>query len=154
MAIRSFVPADAHACGAIVGATPLWQRSGLGATRAAAILTSASAVDTVLVLELDGVVAGFAWIDPRGVFGRSSYLRMIAVAPDTRGRGIGAELMDAFEQIAADHGPDAFLLVSDFNTDAQRFYARRGYIEVGRIPGYIMPDVAEILLWRRLRSPA
>jgi ribosomal protein S18 acetylase RimI-like enzyme len=152
--IRPFGPADAPACGAIVEATPLWQRSGLDAVRTAALLTGASATDTVLTLEVDGAVAGFAWIDSRGVFGRSSYLRMIAVAPSQRSAGLGAHLMDAFETLAERVGPDAFLLVSDFNTDAQRFYQRRGYSEVGRIPGYVLPGVSELLMWKRLRDRA
>jgi len=150
--VRPFAPADAAACGAIVEATPLWQRSGLDAVRTAAVLTDACVTDTILTLEVDGAVAGFAWIDPRGVFGRSSYLRMIAVAPARRSAGLGAHLMDAFEALAERNGPDAFLLVSDFNADAQRFYQRRGYVEVGRIPGYVLPGVSELLMWKRLRS--
>jgi ribosomal-protein-alanine N-acetyltransferase len=150
--VRPFGPADAEACGAIVGATPLWQRAGLGAERAAAILTTAAEHgDTVIVLEVDGTLDGFAWIDPRGTFGRSSYLRMIAIAPSRRSAGHGTRLMQAFEGIAATQGTDAFLLVSDFNLDAQRLYRRLGYVEVGRVPDYVMPGVVELLFWKRLR---
>jgi hypothetical protein len=81
LVVRPFHAADAAACGAIVGATPLWQRSGTTAERATHFLESAAATgDTILVLD-DGGVVGFAWIDRRGAFGRSAYLRMIAVAP-------------------------------------------------------------------------
>jgi ribosomal protein S18 acetylase RimI-like enzyme len=150
--VRPFGPGDADACGAIVGATPLWQRAGLGAERAAAILTSAAAQgETVLVLDVDGTLEGFAWIDPRGAFGRSGYLRMIAVAPSRRSAGHGTRLMQAFEGVAATQGADAFLLVSDFNLDAQRLYRRLGYDEVGRVPDYIMPGVVELLYWKRVR---
>ncbi len=45
----------------------------------------------------------------------------------------------------------AFLLVSDFNEDAQRFYEREGYLRVGPLPGLVLPDVAELLYWKRLR---
>ena len=149
--VRQLTASDASACGAIVGATPLWQRAGLGAERAAALLTAAAdAGDTVIVLDDGGTIDGFAWIDRRGAFGRSCYLRMIAVAPARRGAGLGAHLMQAFEAIAAAEGPDAFLLVSDFNTDAQRLYRRLGYVEVGHIPEYVMPGVAEVIMWKRL----
>jgi ribosomal protein S18 acetylase RimI-like enzyme len=148
--VRPFRPNDAPACGAIVGATPLWQRAGLGAERMAGILTAAADRDeTILVLDEGGVI-GFAWIDPRGCFGRSAYLRMIAVAPDRRSSGLGARLMDAFETVAATEDGNAFLMVSDSNTDAQRFYARRGYVEVGRVPGYVQPDVVELVFWKRV----
>jgi ribosomal protein S18 acetylase RimI-like enzyme len=79
---------------------------------------------------------------------------MIAVAPDRRSGGLGARLLAAFETIAVQEGGDAFLLVSDFNTDAQRFYGRHGYVEVGRVPGYVLPGVAELLMWKRLTPPA
>ena len=152
LVVRPFYATDAPACGAVVAATPLWQRSGLDAVRTATILNAAhEAGDTLLVLDDGGTVAGFAWVDRRGAFGRSSYLRMIAIAPQRRSAGLGARLMDAFETIAATEGPDAFLLVSDFNAGAQRFYLRRGYLEVGRLPEYVMPGVVEVLLWKRVR---
>jgi ribosomal protein S18 acetylase RimI-like enzyme len=154
LVVRPFHTADAAACGAIVGTTPLWHRTGTTADRAVHFLTTAAAAgDTLLVLD-DGDVAGFAWIDRRGAFGRSAYLRMIAVAPDRRSSGLGARLLAAFETIAVQEGPDAFLLVSDFNADARRFYERHGYGEVGRIRGYVTPDVDEILMWKRLTAPA
>jgi ribosomal protein S18 acetylase RimI-like enzyme len=150
--VRELCAEDAPACGAIVGATPLWQRSGLGAERAAALLASAATGgDTVLVLEVDGTLAGFAWIDRHGAFGRSSYLRMIAVDPARRSAGLGAVLMEAFDAIAAREGADAFLMVSDFNADAQRFYRRLGWSEVGRVPDYVLPGVVELVMWKRVR---
>ena len=152
--VRAFTAGDAPECGAIVGATPLWQRAGVSAERAATLLTAAvEAGDTVLVLDHDGAIDGFAWIDRRGAFGRSSYLRMIAVAPARRGTGLGSQLIEAFEAIAGAEGPDAFLLVSDFNTDAQRLYRRLGYVEVGRLPEYVMSGVAEVIMWKRVHAP-
>ena len=151
--VRELRAEDTPACGAIVGSTPLWQRAGLGAERAAALLAAAAAGgDTVLVLEVDDALAGFAWIDRRGAFGRSAYLRMIAIDPARRSSGLGAVLMQAFEAIAASEGPDGFLMVSDFNTDAQRFYRRLGWTEVGRVPDYVQPGVAELVMWKRVRA--
>ena len=42
------------------------------------------------------------------------------------------------------------LLVSDFNDGAQRFYARHGYVQVGRLPALVASNVDELLFWRRL----
>ncbi len=116
------------------------------------LAAAAAGGDTVLVLDVDGALAGFAWIDRRGAFGRSSYLRMIAVDPTRRSAGLGAVLMRAFEAIAASEGPDAFLMVSDFNADARRFYRRLGWTEVGGVPGYVQAGVVEILMWKRVRA--
>ena len=150
--IRTFVPEDAVACGDIVAATPLWQRYKLSAAVAAEQLTQGHGRgEAVLVIESDGAVAGFAWILPVGAFGLSPYLRRIAVAPGLRGQQLGARLMDAVEEHAARLSADLFLLVSDFNEDAQRFYLRRGFLEIGRIPEFATPGVAEVLLRKRLR---
>ena len=147
--IRPFVPTDAMACGAIVEATPLWQRYGLSGAQLAQRLLETS--DPVLVAEREGQLVGFAWILRRGAFGRSAYLRLIAVAPERRGERIGEALLEAFEALAREVGDDGFLLVSDFNEGAQRFYARLGYAQVGRLEDLVLPGVAELLFRKRLR---
>jgi ribosomal-protein-alanine N-acetyltransferase len=43
------------------------------------------------------------------------------------------------------------LLCSDFNTEAQRFYRRAGYEQVGALPDYVVPGVAELIFRKRLR---
>jgi ribosomal protein S18 acetylase RimI-like enzyme len=148
--VRPFSTEDAAACGAIVDATPLWRRYGLdGAALGRRLVESP---DVVLVAEVGGRCAGFAWVMRRGAFGRSAYLRLIAVDPALRGVGVGVPLLRAFEAVAAEASPDAFLLVSDFNRDAQRFYRREGYVEIGRIDDYVVPGVSELLFRKRLTS--
>jgi len=61
-------------------------------------------------------------------------------------------LLTAFENACAKHSRNAFLLVSDFNHDAQRFYVRHGYIRVGRIPGLVHADIDEEIYWKRLAA--
>jgi predicted GNAT family acetyltransferase len=46
---------------------------------------------------------------------------------------------------------EIFLLVSDFNTDAQRFYARLGYHQVGALPDYVVRGVSELIFWKKAR---
>ena len=151
--VRPFRAEDAAACGAIVGATPLWADAGLDAGRATAMLAAAAATgDTLLSLELDGTLAGFAWIDRGGAFGRSAYLRLIAVAPAARSSGLGARLLLAFETVAILESPHAFLLVSETNRDARRFYERHGYARVGRLPDYPKPGDVELLYRKVLRG--
>jgi ribosomal protein S18 acetylase RimI-like enzyme len=66
--------------------------------------------------------------------------------------GVGAALMRSIEEAAVKVSREIFLLVSDFNTDAQRFYQRQGYQQIGAIPGYVLPDVTELLYWKQLSS--
>jgi len=42
-----------------------------------------------------------------------------------------------------------FLLVSDFNKRAQKFYKNLGYMEVGRIPDYIKEGITELIYFKR-----
>jgi ribosomal protein S18 acetylase RimI-like enzyme len=55
-------------------------------------------------------------------------------------------------EFAEAHAPsrDIFLLVSDFNTDAQNFYARLGYVQVGKLDDYVVQGVSELVMWKKL----
>ncbi len=149
--MRPFVESDAEACGAIVAETPLWHRYGLTGEALAARLRATT--DVVHVAVSAGRCVGFAWVMRRGAFGRSAYLRLVAVEPSLRGQGVGERLLRAFEATALESSPDAFLLVSDFNLQAQKFYRREGYVEVGRLDGFVLPDVAELVFRKRLAPP-
>jgi ribosomal protein S18 acetylase RimI-like enzyme len=146
--IRIMKTADIAACAAIVGETPLWrERYGISTGRAETLFESAmERNDGLLVADANGEVIGFAWFLARGAFGRSGYLRLIGVRSDHRNSRAGGALLNAVESAVGD---DLFVLVSDFNTDARRFYERHGYNVIGMLPGYLLPDVTEVLLWRR-----
>jgi GNAT superfamily N-acetyltransferase len=73
------------------------------------------------------------------------------VLPRAQSRGIGAGLLAATEGILARSTGHGFLLCSDFNGPAQAFYERHGWTRVGALPGLVLPDVAELIYWKRLR---
>jgi GNAT superfamily N-acetyltransferase len=136
--------------------TPLWQRYQLTETKArSALELGLSRADILLVSDCDledGQACGLAWCLREGAFGRSAYLRLLGVRTGHTGRGVGAALLDYAEQAAAKITRDMFLLVSDFNVDAQRFYQRQGYTRIGAIPGYVLPNVTELLYWKQLQT--
>lgn len=133
--------------------TPLWQRYQLTVERAIKNFERGlERGDVLLVADADVSSIGFAWCLPQGGFGRSMYLQLIGVQPDQARKGVGAALLDAAEQAALKVSHELFLLVSDFNLDAQRFYERQGYTQIGAIPGYVLPDVTELLYWKQLRQ--
>jgi ribosomal protein S18 acetylase RimI-like enzyme len=115
------------------------------------LMTALTRGDTVIVSEQEGEPVGFAWFLPSGTFASGGYLRLIALAPGHEGEGHGAALLDEMERRLAQTARHAFLLVSNWNEGARRFYARRGYQEVGVLPGFVMPDTDEIICWKRLR---
>jgi ribosomal protein S18 acetylase RimI-like enzyme len=150
VAIRSMRAADAAACAAIACASVIGERYGFKPAEMAKTLTEA--IDKggeLFVAELAGTVVGFAWADPRGAFSSAPYLRLIAVDQSRRRSGVGAALLDEFEARTALVGRDYCLLVSDFNTSAQRFYERHGYARAGALPDFARPGITEVLMVKK-----
>ena len=94
---------------------------------------------------------GLARFCSRGQFGNGGYLRLLALRPGCEGRGIGTLLLRAVEDEVKQHSSALFLLTSDFNTGAQRFYARHGYVPAGTLPDFARPGITENIFWKRLR---
>ena len=150
--IRPLREADVPALASDLARLPLLVRYRRDATRIARDLAEASARgDGLLVEERDGRVRALAWFQRAGTLGVGGYLRLLAVVPEATGEGVGAALLLAFEAEVARESRHAFLLVSDFNDGAQRFYERHGYARVGAVPGLVLPDVSELVYWKRLR---
>ncbi|MCZ7540957.1 MAG: GNAT family N-acetyltransferase [Anaerolineae bacterium] len=137
-----------------LAALPLLQRYEFTADKARAALEGAlRQADMLLVCDAEDapdLACGLAWVMPRGGLGRSAYLRLLAVNQAYAGLGIGAGLLAQAEQLAARSTQDMLLLVSDFNVDAQQFYRRLGYTQIGAIPDYVLPGVTELLFRKRL----
>jgi len=152
IAIRPLAAADVGPLARALSALPLLQRYRRDEAALARDLAAALARGDGLAVAVDGAgPAGLAWFLPSGTLGMGAYLRLIAVVPGREGAGVGAALLAAFEQAAAVAGPHAFLLVSDFNAGAQRFYERHGWTRSGAFPGLVLPDVTELLYWKRTR---
>lgn len=146
------VPTVAH----WVATVPLWQRYGLTTPKAQSLLTTGLAQgDLLLVADVplaDGRAGGVAWCMPQGAFGRSPYLRLLGVRADLAGQGVGGVLLETLERRLVETADALFLLVSDFNTAAQAFYRRHGYMQAGAIASYVLPEVTELIFWKKLSS--
>jgi GNAT superfamily N-acetyltransferase len=152
MSIRPLEPADVPPLSTALAALPLLQRYGRTADAVARDLEArATRGESVLVLN-DGGLRGLVWFTTQGTLGGGGYLRLLAVVAPAQGRGVGARLLGAFEDAVAAHSRHAFLLVSDFNHGAQRFYERHGYARIGTIPAKVLPDVDEVVYWKRLTA--
>lgn len=93
-------------------------------------------------------VAGFLILNMTGAF--VGYIQTVCVAPQWRGRGLGAILIRFAEERIFRETPNVFMTVSSFNTDAQRLYERLGYQRVGELTDYIVAGFSEILLRKTL----
>lgn len=142
--LTSDIPGIAH----WVAATPLWQRYNVTEKSFAERLTGGLANNaTIYAAERDDEAVGFVWVVERGAFNRGVYVQLIGVKPETRGSGIGRALME----FVATHvtSRDIFLLVSDFNTEAQKFYANLGYRQVGKLDDFVVQGMSELVYWKR-----
>lgn len=109
--------------------------------------------DRILAAVASGAVVGVAWLVPHGAFARSPYLRLLAVGQGVAGRGVGSALLLACEDLAFAAADDLFLLVSETNDAARRFYERRSFVEIGRVHDYVRPGLHDIVMRKRRPSP-
>ncbi|MEA3460307.1 MAG: GNAT family N-acetyltransferase [Bacteroidota bacterium] len=91
----------------------------------------------------DGIV-GTIVIHTKGAF--SAYLKSIAVKPALRGQKLGKKMMEFIENEIFSTYKNMFLCVSSFNPDAQRFYRKLGYEQIGVLKDYLVEGHDEILM--------
>jgi ribosomal protein S18 acetylase RimI-like enzyme len=100
-----------------------------------------------------GEVAGFACFGPVLLTEGTFDLYWIAVAPAARGTGLAGRLDDAVTTTARRAG-GRWLLAETSSTPpfgpARRFYARRGYAPLGRIPDFYRPGDDRLTFGKRL----
>jgi len=148
IAIRPLAAADIPSIARWVTATPLWQRYHVTESSFAERLTDGLANNaTIYAADRAGQAVGFVWLVERGAFNRGAYVQLIGVRENVRGSGIGRALMEWVEANAS--ARDIFLLVSDFNTEAQKFYARLGYRQVGKLDDFVVQGISELIYWKR-----
>lgn len=151
--IRPMTADDCPILAAWMVEIPLWKRYGVTFERACSNfehgLNSGDWMFTADNAETHA--CGFAQVAPKGMCGISPYLRLIGVHPSAQSTGVGAALLTEIERVAAEHAADLFLLTSDFNENAHRFYERHGFVQIGAIPDYIVPSITELIFRKRLK---
>ena len=95
--------------------------------------------------------AGLMVISRNGFTNEYHYLALLCVKKEFRGQGVGAWLLEQFEQMGREDGRrKASLTVSDFNVKAFEFYKANGYYEVGIIPNALTDGIGEHLMLKDL----
>lgn len=106
------------------------------------------------VAEAGGTLAGYAKIGPSSLpvpdDGRSKIeLRQLYVLRDWQGSGMARALMEwALAAARAGEYDDMYLSVFSENIRAQRFYARYGFEEVGKVVFMVGDQADDDRLWR------
>jgi GNAT superfamily N-acetyltransferase len=134
--------------------------------------TSAAEIEPVAATELAGVTAGVDHllvgrdggrvvavlfvVDHRfSLKDHCRVLKRVMVAPDRQGHGYGAALMLQARTVAEKLGLAGLQVTVRGGMGIEKFYAKLGYREVGRIPGALRvapgDDRDEIIMWLDLR---
>jgi ribosomal-protein-alanine N-acetyltransferase len=133
---------DAEWAARIMAESEPWVTLGAGYERNLHFLSNAS--QERYLARVAGEPAGFLMISMQGAF--VGYVQLLGVAPEFRGRGVGKALIEYAERRIFRETPNVFICVSDFNQEAQGFYAKMGYQKIGELKNFIVAGHAEILL--------
>ena len=137
LSFRPLVLSDVAALSAWVTQLEAWQAYGYSERRSSQMLERALKRSDFLVVAQDKKeLLGFAWSQPGGAFGRSGYLRFIAVQPKQLRKGIGTKLLAEVEEFTGAVSNDLFTLASPKNKDAVAFFEGQDYKKVGKLESY------------------
>lgn len=149
--IRPLTAADVPALATGLAELPLLRRYGRSAQKLQGTLEAArERGEGLLIADEQGAPAGLAWFLTTGTLALGGYLRLLAVLEPFQRRGLGAQLLAAYEAETARASAHSFLLTSASNAGAQRFYERLGYRRVGLLPSLVVVGEDEALYWKRL----
>lgn len=141
--VRAFESAaDAEWAAKVMAESDPWVTLGIGYERSLRLLGN----DTRerYLAKVSGEPAGFLVISMQGAF--VGYIQLVGVGSNFRGRGVGRSLIEFAEKRIFRETPNVFICVSDFNRQAQGFYAKLGYRRVGKLQDFIVAGHSEILL--------
>lgn len=141
-------------CAQIMADNSLWQSYNVTRSKAEAQFRKGlSDQDARILVSLkEQQIAGFIWYYTQGTFYQGAYIRLIGIHPKHQSKGIGADLMNTAEVDIVNITPHIFLLTSDFNEDAQRFYHRLGYENIGEVPNFAKDGISEMIFYKRLNQ--
>jgi len=81
---------------------------------------------------------------------KGPYLELLGLLPSSQGIGIGSAILSWFEQEAPPKTRNFWLLCSDFNTPALKFYETAGYQQITAIEDLYMQGLNDILMRKHI----
>ncbi len=149
--IRHMRPDDRQAAIDLLAHADPWRRLGYTNEDWDRIFAPIPQNRETYVIESGSKFAGLAIVREKFLIG--DYLELLGIADWAQGRGLGSRLLAHVESIVFARTKNLFACVSEFNRSARRFYARKGYSEIGPLPDLLISGATEILL-RKTMGPA
>ncbi len=127
----------AEAGGAVGFALPV-DRAQLGAAVAGVIDDLRSGRACAFALTRNRAVVGFALLEPgRQISAHTGVIKSVMVEPAGQRNGLGRILMESILTLATRIGLQRVSLTVRDGTGAEKFYTDLGFVETGRLPGWI-----------------
>ena len=125
--------------GGSVGFTPPADRTAVAAALDATLERVAADRDALGILQRDETTVGMGLLVDTGSAIQRHWrtLLRVMVRPELQGIGAGRLLVEGLHQMARDRGLEQLQLTVRGGEGLERFYARFGYVVVGRHPGAI-----------------
>jgi ribosomal protein S18 acetylase RimI-like enzyme len=129
-------------CVEIMASSELWTIAGMSMEHILNTLND-PLHEVYAAFEKDEIV-GTMVIHTKGAF--SGYLKNIAVKPGRSGQQLAEQMMAFIEDEIFPTYKNLFLCVSSFNLEAQNFYLKLGYEQIGVLKDYLVEGHDEILM--------
>jgi GNAT superfamily N-acetyltransferase len=139
-----FSEAEALALGNRLAAMDPWLTLGVGPTALAGYLVRDDPALFRYGVRVEGQVAGVVCV--RHPWLRGPYIELLGITADYQNLRLGSEIMAFVEQEARLLSHNLWVVTSEFNVKARRFYQRHGFQEISHLPGLVKPGYVEILL--------
>ncbi|MFI5186054.1 MAG: GNAT family N-acetyltransferase [Chitinophagales bacterium] len=98
----------------------------------------------IYVAEFGNKLTGFVILQVCGTF--KGYIQTICVDDNSRGRGIGKQILRFCERRILAISPNIFICVSSFNKGAIKLYYETGFKLVGELTDFVKQGFTELLL--------
>ena len=106
--------------------------------------------EEILIMEVNGTCIG--WLRYSLFWDEIPFMNMLYFLEDYRQKGYGKSLVDYWEKILMKKGHKRFLTSTLANEDAQHFYRKVGYRDIG---GFVLPfEPLEIMLMKDITQDA
>ena len=137
-------PTEAEHCARMMSSSEPWKTLGRSYDACLARMRDETKERYVAVEEDGSPPRGFIIVNMEGPL--PGYIQTVCVAPEARGKGVGADLVRFAEERIFRDSPNVFLCVSSFNPRARKLYERLGYTVIGSLDDYLVRGHAEILM--------
>lgn len=148
LTLEAMTPNHAAILGPAIAAMEPWSKLNYPAVSLTAFLTADDAALSRHVIRVEQEMAGVIAIRQPWLHG--PYLQLLALLPPFQGQGLGAPLLEWFEQQASPRNRWLWLCYTSFNNRAGAFYARHGFEEAGRLPDLLVDGETEVLMRKRI----